>query len=398
MKGKTKLAIVVAALCYFVMSGLVSQMGVASAPMADHFDMKITEVVPLFSFLTGGSFAGIFISFFVFNYLCVRQVLLVISALLIFAVSANYLLDSIVFVPIGFAIMGIAGGLGMSAAAVTISSAFDVEHRASMLVGADLFYSAGGYLIVTLVAFMAAAGVVWSVGYLVVGGVSVLIFCITLMASFPGADDDSAAMDSERGKASWSGNVYLIGAAMFFYTMGQGAFIVWAPSYLSDVFSVGLEEAGSAVSNYWGAGLFGLVISAIVLQKIKTGTFLIVVTAVGSGLTAVLIYAHSVSVFITASALLGLVTIGSFGSMISLGVQQQKTPPINLVPFLLCCGSFGATIAPLVSSYIVGLGEVEISIAMIFSAYLAVFLILSFVTLFRSPDSNPELLYQQESS
>jgi TsgA-like MFS transporter len=397
MSTRTILAIAVAALCYFVMSSLVSQIGVASAPMAQHFDMEITEVVPLFSFLTGGSFAGIFISLFIFNYLSVRRVLLLFSGLLVLAAAANYLLDSVAFVPIGFAVMGIAGGVGMSAAAVTISSAFDEEHRASMLVGADLFYSAGGYLIVTLVALMATAGVVWSVGYLVVGGVSILIFCISLMADFPDSSSESSETNVEPEKTFWSVNAYLMGAAMFFYMMGQNAFIVWAPTYLSELFSVGLEEAGSAVSNYWGAGLVGLVISALVLQKITTSTFLVVVSAIGALLTGVFMFAESASVFITASALLGLVTIGSFGSMISLGVQQQDNPPINLVPFLLCCGSSGATISPVASSYIVGVWGVGISMKIIFSAYVAVFLILSFVTLVRNKHSDVNMLSQQET-
>jgi TsgA-like MFS transporter len=397
MSTRTILAIAVAALCYFVMSSLVSQIGVTSAPMAQHFGMKITEVVPLFSFLTGGSFAGIFISLFIFNYLSVRQVLLLFSALLVLAAAANYLLDSIVFVPVGFAIMGIAGGVGMSAAAVTISSAFDEEHRASMLVGADIFYSAGGYLIVTLVAFMATAGVVWSVGYLVVGGVSILIFGISLTASFPDTHSELPVTESAPEKTVWSVNAYLTGAALFFYMMGQNAFIVWAPTYLSELFSVGLEEAGSAVSNYWGAGLVGLVISALVLQKITTSTFLVVISATGTLLTAVLMFAESASVFIAASALLGLVTIGSVGSLISLGVQQQDNPPINLVPFMLCCGSSGATISPVASSYFVGIWGVDISMKMIFSAYLAVFLILSFVTLVRNKHSDVDMVCQQES-
>ncbi len=398
MSGKTKLAIVAAALCYFVMSSLVSQIGVVSAPMAQHFNMKITEVVPLFSFLTGGSFAGIFVTLFVFHYLSVRQVLLLCSALLVFAASANYLLDSIAFVPIGFAIMGVAGGVGMSAAAVTIASAFDVEHRASMLVGADLFYSAGGFLIVTLVAFMAAAGVVWSSGYLAVGAVSVVIFCFTLIARFPDSKDESFEMGSRPKKEPWGINVYLIGAAMFFYVAGQTAFIVWAPTYLSGIFAVGPQEAGSAVSNYWGAGLFGFIISAIVLQRVGTSKFLIVVTAIGTLLTGVLMYAPSESTFIAVSGLLGLVTIGSMGGMISLGVHQQENPSVSLVPFLLCCASLGGTISPVVSSYLVGAGDIGISIAMVFSAYLIVFLILSFVTLVRRPDFDSQRIYRQESS
>ena len=131
MNAKTLLAVIAAALCYFVMSSMVSQIGVTSAPMAQHFNMKITEIVPLFSFLTGGAFAGVFISIFVFNYISVRHVRLLCSSLLIMAAGSNYLLDSIVFVPIGFAIMGVAGGVGRSAAAVSSNTCSSSAAHAS---------------------------------------------------------------------------------------------------------------------------------------------------------------------------------------------------------------------------------------------------------------------------
>lgn len=398
MIAGARLAVVVAVLCYFVMSALISQTGVTSALMAAHFDREITAIVPLFSFLTGGAFAGVFISLFIFNVLSVRAVFLLCSGLVVLAASGNYLIDHIAAVPVGFSALGVAGGVGMSAAAVTIANTFDVKHRSSMLVGADLFYSAGGYLIVILVAFLASAGARWSAGYLAVGGVSLLIFFLTVVARFPHAHDDLSTVDSESRKEPWNINVYLIGAAMLFYVVGQNAFIVWVPTYLSQTFSVSLEEAGSAVSNYWGAGMVGLIISAFVLQKVRTSRFLLGVTGTGALLTAVLVYSPSESIFTAASALLGLVTIGSMGSMISLGVHQQSKPSMSLVPFLLCCASSGGTISPAASSYIVSVTDIGVSIRIIFFAYLTVFLILAYVTLVRGGAFDSKTLYQQEDS
>ena len=180
---------------------------------------------------------------------------------------------------------------------------------------------------------------------------------------------------------------------MFFYVMGQNAFIVWVPIYLADSFSLGLEEAGAAVSSYWGAGMVGLIISALVLQKIRTGAFLLVVTSTGALLTGILMCVESESNFTATAALLGLVTIGSMGSMISLGVHQQKYPSMSLVPFLLCCASSGGAVSPVASSFVVGFTGVEASITIIFSAYLATFLILSLVILGRPRDAESKLVY-----
>ena len=208
MIAGARLAVVVSVLCYFVMSALISQTGVTSALMAAHFELEITTIVPLFSFLTGGVFAGVFISLFIFNFLAVRTVFLLCSGLVVLAAICNYLIDHAASVPFGFSVMGIAGGVGMSAAAVTIASTFDVRHRSSMLVGADLFYSAGGYLIIILVAGLASSGARWSAGYLAVGGVSLLIFFISLVARFPEAHDDPLA---DAGRVDLHSGIWKLG-------------------------------------------------------------------------------------------------------------------------------------------------------------------------------------------
>ena len=393
----TLLALSAAALCYFAMSALVSQIGVTSAPMAQHFGMSITETVPLFSFLTGGSFVGVFISLFIFRYFSVQQVFLICSGLLVIAAGGNYLFDDIALIPVVFLLLGIAGGVGMSVAAVTIAGTVTEQHRASLLVGADLFYSAGGYLIVIVASALFARGFIWSSGYLAVGLVSMLVFLLALGANFPVANDDTSNAGDDPAKEPWRGSVYLIGVALFCYVAGQNAFIVWTPSYLGTVFSLPLEQAGAAVSNYWGAGMFGLVISALILQKISAATFLLVITAAGALVTALLTYTASDAVFFFGAAILGLITIGSIGSMISLGVHQQTRPSITLVPFLLCCAAAGGTVSPIVSSYVVGITGVGTSISLVFTAYLAVFLILSLVVLRRNDNSAPNPECPQES-
>jgi TsgA-like MFS transporter len=373
------LSVVAAVLCYFILSALMSQIGVTAPPMALHFGMPITQVVPQFSFLTGGAFVGIIVSLYIFDFFTIRQVLLVGSGLLAAAAVGNYILDSFALSPVFFAIMGIAAGIGMSAAAITITRTFDARHRASMLVGADLFYSGGGYLIVTFVAFLAASGARWSTGFLFIAAVALVLFFLTLASKFPESDTLSAQTMDSGIKEPWGTGVYLVGGAMFFYGMGQNALIVWVPAYMSATFSVGIEQAGSAVSNYWGGGTLGLAISVFVLQRMRADTFLILITSMGASLTAVLMFAQTESMFIITAGLVGLVTIPSLGSMISLGVHQQKLPSMRLVPFMLCCASSGSAISPMWSSFLVERAGLEFSMKLICSCYTATFVILSIV-------------------
>ena len=92
----------------------------------------------------------------------------------------------------------------MSTAAVIVSSSFDDEHRASMLVGADLFYSGGGYLIISLTTYFSAAGYIWNSGYLAISGVSAAIFCLALVARYPKVSDDTAVVETTGGKTDFA--------------------------------------------------------------------------------------------------------------------------------------------------------------------------------------------------
>jgi fucose permease len=378
-KAASVLSVVAAVICYFILSSLMSQIGVTAPPMALHFGMPITQVVPLFSFLTGGAFVGIIVSLFIFDFLTIRQVLLVGSGLLAVASVGNYILDSLALSPIFFAGMGIAAGIAMSAAAITITRTFDAKYRASMLVAADLFYSGGGYLIVTFVAFLAASGARWSAGFLFIAVVAVVLFGITLAARFPESEASSEQTVDSGTKESWGAGVYLVGGAMFFYGLGQNALVVWVPAYMSGTFSVGIEQAGSAVSNYWGGGTVGLAISAFVLHRVRADTFLILITSIGASFTVVLMLAQTESMFVITAGLVGLVTIPSLGSMISLGVHQLELPSMRLVPFLLCCVSSGSAVCPMWSSFLVERGGLEFSMILICSSYTATFVILSIV-------------------
>jgi TsgA-like MFS transporter len=57
----------VAFLTYMIMSGLLTQIGVIIGPLSTHLKLPVTDTAALFSYLTGGTFAGTFISMLVYQ-------------------------------------------------------------------------------------------------------------------------------------------------------------------------------------------------------------------------------------------------------------------------------------------------------------------------------------------
>jgi hypothetical protein len=63
-------------LAYFVMSGMLAPIGIISGPMAEYFDVPITEVTANFSFLTFGLLGGAIFALFVFERIELKNVMI----------------------------------------------------------------------------------------------------------------------------------------------------------------------------------------------------------------------------------------------------------------------------------------------------------------------------------
>jgi TsgA-like MFS transporter len=66
--GMNKVALtLVAFITYMVMAGLLTQIGVIISPLSEYLGISITAAASMFSLLTGGTFAGTFISMLIYN-------------------------------------------------------------------------------------------------------------------------------------------------------------------------------------------------------------------------------------------------------------------------------------------------------------------------------------------
>ncbi|MFT7256323.1 MAG: putative MFS family arabinose efflux permease, partial [Candidatus Azotimanducaceae bacterium] len=82
-------------LAYFIMSGMLSPIGIIIGPMAEHFDQPITTISSLFSWLTFGILLGSILALVVFDWLALKPLLLLLYAALTLSLISLSVFDDL---------------------------------------------------------------------------------------------------------------------------------------------------------------------------------------------------------------------------------------------------------------------------------------------------------------
>lgn len=351
---------------YMVMSGLLTQAGVILNAIAGQLSMPASQAVSVFSWLTGGALLGTFISMYLYTRFTLRALLLVTYAMLIlFSIVlqlvpvASYPLLATIFLG-----LGVCCGCGLSGGAVIISRIYRAQRRASAFIATDCAFSAAGFIFPTLAGWLLASGIDWTLSYLAVAVLAVVILLLALTSVFPsahhaidGTEQEQSADHQESASIQFkrilTPRVICFAAGVCLYLIAQTTFLTWAPNYLMTYFGAAQAEAGQVVGNYWGFSIFGLLASVVLVNFIPTRIMLLVVSLLAISFTALFIVIESTSAFLTLGLAFGLLTTCIYKIAISVGTQQIADSPPMLVTLMLFSGSIGSTLAPVISGTVV---------------------------------------------
>ncbi|MEM7017689.1 MAG: MFS transporter TsgA [Pseudomonadota bacterium] len=384
MTANKAILTMVAFMTYMIMSGLLTQIGVIIEPISKYLNISITDAAAMFSYLTGGTLLGTFIALAAFSQYRADIVLkttytgfLIVAAALLFADIRNPVFVSIVFV-----LLGAACGVGLSGGAVLISKLYEENHRASAFIVTDCAFSAAGFLFPTLATIIIAAGLSWTLGY---GAVSILVAIVlasTFLVRYPATETQTAESSTQETPPAhqniWIPRVFIMGVALCMYLMAQTTFLTWAPNYLQTKFGMEASVAGSAVGNYWGPSIFGLVIAAVLVTRVPPRLVLLCASVIAVLISSFLMSTNDPETFLTVTLSLGFLTSCIFKIGISVGSLQIKNAPARLVTFLICASTLGSTIAPALSSRFVkyfGVDSAMIMTMVSFSTMLILFIV-----------------------
>lgn len=357
---------------YMVMSGLLTQAGVILNAVADQLQLAPAVAVSIFSCLTGGVLIGTCVSMYLYTRFSIKSLLVLTYSLLLvlLCILSVFKPQYYASVALIFMMLGVACGCGLSGGAVIISKIYQAQKRASAFIATDCAFSAAGYLFPTLAGWLLAQQYPWQYSYLAVGIVGLFIIALVVCGDSPQAHKVKASTapdksaDTEEPYSAWqefrsllSVRVLCMATAVCLYLVAQTSFLTWAPSYLTSAFALPPDQAGQVVGNYWGASIFGLLLSVVLVNIVPTRLLLLSASVIAIGLTTAMVVSGSPDTFVSLGFAFGFLTTCIYKVAISLGTQQVPNAPPMLVTLMLFSGSVGSTLAPAVSGVVVSLSH-----------------------------------------
>lgn len=336
-------------LAYFVLSAIISPLGIVSQPMAEHYGVSVTQATAVFSFLTIGILIGSLIAVFVFDYLKVKWVVVFSTFIIAAALMAAYGLDRFALLPFCLFFVGLGCGISLSSAAVVITRTYSEKLRPSMLLLTDSSYSGAATLSSFLAVTLIAANNSWfSVYALAMGAIAVLVL-MALLSSYPSRE---VVIDDQPVDSKWPLSVYICGVALLFYLLGLVVIYSWVPNYAQAQFGFDASTAGSLVGGFFSGMFFGQ-LAMFVLVLFLPVRFLMILCCAGATLFSAFLW-NDLGIGPSETMFgLGLIGGGILKVAIAYGTTLTQNSSPKMVSYLLLNTALGTAIAPALSAWIV---------------------------------------------
>jgi TsgA-like MFS transporter len=329
---------------------MLAPIGIISGPMAELFDRPVTDVTAQFSWLTIGNLVGATAALVIFDFLRVRTLLVIVYSLMLASLLSLNFTSDLTNIGIVLAIAGVCSGLGLAAAALTISRTYNAERRASMLVVTDASFSVAGFSCAAIATALVAAGIHWAGTYQFVAFIAAAVILLALFSQFPNARPDDPQANS---REPWPLSVWLCVGALFLYTLGQYSMLWWLPNYATINLGATVDQAGRLVAMFW----MGLFVAQIFVAwwVVKIGvTKLVLIAAVTTCLFSIPLWVcGDASVLPTIAFLWGVANFSLLKLVLSYATQMVMLPTPRLVSTLLLGATVGVAASPWVTSQIV---------------------------------------------
>lgn len=364
-------------LAYFVLSAIISPLGIVSQPMAKHYGVSITHATAIFSYLTTGILIGSLIAVFIFDYLKVKWVVIFSALIIAGSLWAAYVLDSFKLLPFCLFFVGLGCGIDLSSAAVVITRSYSEKLRPSMLLLTDSSYSGAGSLSTFLATSLIASGAIWFSVYMLAFSAIALLLLMALVSTYPTREAPVANVESN---SKWPLSVFVCGAALLFYLLGLVVIYSWVPNYAQTILGFSADSAGALVGRFFG-GMFLGQLAMFVFVLFLPVRFLMIFCCIGTAVLSAMLWGN---VGISPSNImfgLGFISGGILKVAIAYGTTLTQASSPKMVSYLLLNTALGTAIAPALSAWIVEAFGVTEVIMFATACYVitGVLLILSFV-------------------
>lgn len=364
-------------LSYGLTGALLIITSVLLGNIANYFNVHISRMSNIFTFLNLGILSAIFFNAWLIDIIPIKKQLIFGFFMIFIAVSGLMWVHSLVIFSILMFIFGMVSGITMSIGTYLITYLYHGKQRGSLLLFTDSFFSMAGTLFPMLAGVMLTRHITWYWIYTCIGLIYVLIFILTLMSDFPviGKERDAVTSISPPIKENWGCGVILLAMSALCYILGQLGFISWIPEYATRNFKVDIQHASSLVSNFWTAYMVGMWVFSVALRFIDLQRILTLLSAISAILMHLCISTKRLEYLPYYLLILGFVSSSIYTSIITLGSQQTRISSPKIVNFILICGTTGTVLTFIVTGPIVAYYGITAALHISNIFYVAVFIL-----------------------
>ena len=365
-------------LAYFLMSAVISPLGLVSGPIAETFSISITEATAAFTYLTSGILVGTLVAIFIFDYFRLKHVVAAGAILIAASLYLQYAFSELWIILASLAMIGAACGIELSAAAVVITKSFATRVRASMLLLTDSFYSGAGIMSTAIAGNLLAKGMHWSSAYFLAFTVAIVIVLLALMSRYPAtAKRETDTVTAQTGER-WPLGVHLIGLAMLIYLIGFVSIYSWVPNYAQTQFNLDVESSGTLVSRFFLGMFVGQLIMFFLVFRFALRSLVTIYAVMATVLTAFLWTVGDADSLRLAMTVLGLVTGGLFKTILTYGTTLVASPSPKMISYLIFHGGLGTAVTPFVTAVVVEHFDVSAALKLVTLCYAATIVLILF--------------------
>ena len=334
-------------LAAFVIAGFLAPYGLLVGPIAEAFATETGVVGSLFSFFTGGIFAGYIVAFYVFDRVDVATIFIVGYGAVALAVAGIFLAPGIVALSAALAVIGFCCSLAVCGSVTLISQTWHGKNRQSVLVAQDAAFNGGGIFFTAVTAYLLGKNLEWQVAY----APPVVFALLTLaLAIFTRLRITEETQQNKNEATEWNAGIILVGVLVMLFMAAKLTVIVWAPQFLEQEFSASPGQAGDLMSNIFLAAFFGSLLGTYIVSKVRIHLFLAAMISMGVIATQVMLTTEDLRVATAMGYLFGLSVSATFNSYMAFALGFVDSPDHRNVAYMLLAGAVGSGLGPVLSS------------------------------------------------
>ncbi|CUR53764.1 Protein TsgA [Serratia symbiotica] len=340
-------------LSYALTGALVIITGMVMENIAKYFNVSVTNISYIFTFLNVGILIAIFFNSWLIEIITLKYQLFLGFILMLLSIIGLILSKNLILLSFCLFILGFISGITMSIGTFLITYIYNGHKRASRLLLTDSFFSMSGMIFPIITAMLLEHKINWYWIYVCIALLYLGIFILTLYTRFPILIKKNIYMKSIYIQEQWGIGVLFLSIAALCYILGQLSFIQWVPEYVNKSFGMNINQAGKLISDFWTFYMIGMWVFSYILRFFDLQKIITILSLLSTIFMYLFINTNHSKFLNYYIIILGFVSSAIYTTLITLGSLQTKITSPKLVNLILTCGTIGTVLTFLITTPIV---------------------------------------------